>query len=172
MVRNELFPDAQGTPDAGKKDEVEEIATALVIRAIGYQFKPLPDIPFDADRGVIANKNGRVVNQEKRAICPGEYVTGWAKRGPVGVIGTNKPDAYETVDLLLDDFLNRTSDALSEPQAQRITRFLESKKLAYVPFEDWKILDQAEIDEGRKTDRPREKITTVEEMLNVIKQAY
>ena len=125
-------------------------------------------MPFDVRQGVIANDDGRVIRIETRDICPGEYVTGWAKRGPTGVIGTNKPDAMATVRYLLEDFQNKTAGVGDVPQSQRVMNLLKSKKLVFVPFEDWKILDKAELEEGKKKAKPREKITTVEEMLRVI----
>jgi ferredoxin--NADP+ reductase len=170
MVKNELFRDEYGSLECRATDVAEDIDTGLVIRAIGYKLKPLQDVPYDAIRGVIANYKGRVINPETQAICPGEYVTGWAKRGPKGVIGSNKPDAYETVELLLEDFENNSAEAINEPHLQQVTKLLDSKKLIFVPFEDWKILDQAELENGMKKDKPREKVTTVKEMLKLIQE--
>ena len=168
MVKNELFQDEFGSLKSRATDVAENLEAGLVIRSIGYQLKPLPDVPFDVRQGVIANDDGRVISIETRDICPGEYVTGWAKRGPTGVIGTNKPDAMATVRYLLEDFQNKTAGVGDEPQSQRVMDLLKSKKLVFVPFEDWKILDKAELEEGKKKAKPREKITTVEEMLRVI----
>jgi len=170
MVKNELFQNEFGSLKSRATDVMEDIKAGLVIRAIGYKLKPLPDVSYDFNRGVIANYKGRVVNPETQAICPREYVTGWAKRGPTGVIGSNKPDAYETVEFLLEDIKNHFAEATDEPQLQRVTKLLESKKLVFVPFEDWKILDQAELENGMRKDKPREKVTTVKEMLRLIEE--
>jgi ferredoxin--NADP+ reductase len=170
IVKNELFHDELGSLKSRATDICEDIEAGLIIRSIGYKLKPLQGVPYDANRGVIANDNGRVVNLETQTICSREYVTGWAKRGPTGVIGSNKPDAYETVELLLEDFENKSAEAINEPHLQQVTKLLDSKKLIYVPFEDWKILDQAELENGMKKDKPSEKVTTVKEMLKLIKE--
>ena len=95
FARNELEAGPDGALQARATDERIELPAQAVFRAIGYRGTPLADVPFDSKRGLIANERGRVRR--------GEYVVGWAKRGPSGVIGTNKKDANETVDLLLED---------------------------------------------------------------------
>jgi len=169
IVKNELFKDDFGALKARATEVSEVIEVGLVFRSIGYRVKPLPGVSFDSQRGVIANENGRVMNAANGKVCPGEYVVGWAKRGPTGIIGTNKSDAVETSGLLIEDYKNQQADVLTESRSQVIVNMLQSKKIHFVPFEDWKILDKVEIEVGEKKSKPREKITTVKEMLEIIK---
>ena len=104
-------PTTSGALRARATDERETIAAGLVFRAIGYRGEPLPGVSFDERAGMIPNDGGRVLDADSRAPLPGEYVVGWIKRGPSGVIGTNKKDAQETVDAMLADL------APSEPTA-------------------------------------------------------
>ncbi len=136
------------------------IPADLVLRAIGYRGTPLPGVPFDRDRGVVPNTGGRVLGPDDRPL-PGEYVTGWIKRGPIGVIGTNKSDAAETVANVLADL----------PQLPRHgTDPLPGLHLAGVrptTFEDWLAIDAAEIDRGTESGRPRVKIEAWSELLRL-----
>ena len=129
----------------------------------------MQDVFFDDKNGIIANKNGRVYDLTNNAVIENEYVTGWAKRGPSGVIGTNKPDAIETVNLLLDDLKNKLAEKLSKNQEYRIHSWLKSKNLQFVPFNQWKILDAHETELGESKEKPREKVTSIAEMLKIIK---
>ena len=88
-----------------------------MFRAIGYQGVPLPGIPFDAMRGVIPNERGRITDPATGGPVEGEYVVGWIKRGPQGIIGTNKPDSQETVDMLLEDLHAGNLHKLDVPPA-------------------------------------------------------
>ncbi len=103
VVRNELVPDATGNIRAVPTEEREVIPCGLVLRSVGYRGTAMPGIPFDEGRATIRNEGGRVLDDAGMPI-PGVYCTGWIKRGPSGVIGTNKKDATETVELLLEDF--------------------------------------------------------------------
>ena len=170
IVKNELFEDEYGALKARATDVSEDIKAGLVFRSIGYVTEPIPDVSFDPKRGLIANEKGRVVDFQSRTTCPREYVVGWAKRGPTGIIGTNKPDAIETVQLLFEDYRNRQAEPSDNSQAQIVSEFLQSKGVSFVPFEDWRLLDQAEVEEGEKRERPREKITTVQEMFDIIQE--
>lgn len=170
IVKNELFKDDYGNLKARATDVSEDLRVKMVFRSIGYKVNQIPDVPFDDKKGVIANENGRVVDEATRDIHPHEYVVGWAKRGPTGIIGTNKSDAIKTNELLIEDFKDKQSECWSNSHSRIIKKFLKSKKVNYVPFEDWRILDQIEIDEGEKKSKPREKITSVADMLNVIEK--
>ena len=103
LIRNELVPAPGGGLRAEPTDERETIPAELVFRAIGYRGIPLPGVPFDERSGVIPNDGGRIIDPSTARPLPGEYVVGWIKRGPSGVIGTNKRDAQETVDAMLAD---------------------------------------------------------------------
>ncbi len=170
IAQNELFEDESGALKSRETDVLEELDVQLVFRCIGYKVDPLPDVPFDAARGTIANIGGRVVDVDSQKPCPQEYVTGWAKRGPTGVIGTNKPDAQETVGFLLKDNRNREAEAKHQSQEEIVTELLQARQVPFVPFEEWKILDQLELAEGERKQKPREKVTTVEEMLRIIQE--
>ena len=103
-------------------------------------------------------------------VVPGEYVVGWAKRGPTGLIGNNKPDSVATVEAMLADLptLQGMRDEQRDPA--RIEALLRERDVDYVTYQDWKILDQYEVIRGAKQGRPRVKVTTVPEMMTVIRQ--
>jgi ferredoxin/flavodoxin---NADP+ reductase len=172
LVHNELVPDEEGTLRARATDKRERIEAGLVFRAIGYRGIPLPGVPFDERRGVIPNDAGRVTDPNSGAARPGEYVVGWIKRGPTGVIGTNKRDAQQTVDAILADLAarsNGTGAARSpeHPDAESIERVLRSRKPDLVPYEGWLEIDRHERERGEREGRPRVKLTRIDEMLRV-----
>ncbi len=118
-VRNELLPAGDGKLRAQATGERERIDAGLLFRAIGYRGVPLPGVPFDERVGVIPNTGGRVLDPSSGAPLPGEYVVGWIKRGPSGVIGTNKKDAQETVDAIIADV---TAPPMGAPVCSRPAR--------------------------------------------------
>ncbi len=111
VVRNRIEPDGRGGLRAVATGQTEEIECGLVLRSIGYRGRPVDDVPFDERRGLIRNVGGRVCDEESRSHR-GEYVVGWIKRGPSGVIGTNKKDAADTVAKIV---AGRGAGALGEP---------------------------------------------------------
>jgi ferredoxin/flavodoxin---NADP+ reductase len=176
LVRNELVADESGTLRARATEERETIAAGLVFRAIGYRGIPLPGVPFDERRGVIPNEGGRIVHADSGERQPGEYVVGWIKRGPSGVIGTNKKDAQETVDAILADLgagadasSNGSSGALhpTTPDAEALERLLRERQPDVVTYEGWSEIDRHERALGEQTGRPRVKLTSIDEMLRV-----
>ena len=102
VVRNRLEAGDDGRVRAVSTDVEEVIECGLVLRSIGYRGRPVGDIPFDERRGLVRNDGGRVLGEDGRPM-PGEYVVGWIKRGPTGVIGTNKKDAADTVAKIVED---------------------------------------------------------------------
>ena len=141
--------------------EFEEIPAQMLFRSVGYHGQPLPGVPFDERTGVIPNVAGRVLRNGAPTV--GEYVAGWIKRGPTGVIGTNKGDAHETVTSLLAD-----ADALPRaPQRdpEAILLFLRQRGVQVVNWEGWKAIDAAEMALGATQGRPRTKIAQLELML-------
>ena len=162
-----------------------EYDVGLVFRSIGYRGVPIPGVPFYDRWGIIPNEKGRVTADHGGAIVPGEYTVGWAKRGPTGVIGTNKPDAVETVRLMMEDVNNavelRPGDApannRSGPHVDGhgrpgdIIPLLKNKGVDFVSFADWQILEQIENERGELRGQPRVKITDVDEMLRLIQSA-
>jgi len=115
LVHNRLLATEDGRLRAQATDERETIEAGLVFRAIGYRGIPLPDVPFDARAGTIPNSSGRVLDPASGHPLPGEYVVGWIKRGPSGVIGTNKKDAQQTVDAIFADLLSGSTRVADAP---------------------------------------------------------
>jgi ferredoxin--NADP+ reductase len=128
-----------------------------VLRSVGYQGVALPGVPFDERRGVIPNSGGRVDGAERT------YAAGWIKRGPSGVIGTNKKDATETVELLLADA--RDGKLARVDSTQRLESLLEGKGAAYVEYAGWQAIDAAERAAGEPRGRPRVKLTEWQALL-------
>lgn len=170
IEHNTLVPDARGKLQAQGTGTFETIEAGLVLRSIGYRSVPVEDVPFNFKTHTINNVAGRVVQPETGEAVPGEYVVGWAKRGPSGLIGNNKPDSAATVESMLADLetLPGISDDRRDPS--QIEAFLREREVDYVTYKDWKILDQYEIACGAPQGRPRVKLTTVPEMLAVIRQ--
>ncbi|MBI2119127.1 MAG: FAD-dependent oxidoreductase [Elusimicrobia bacterium] len=169
LEKNKLYLEKDGSLRPKGTGEYETLPIDLVFRSVGYKGVPLTDLPFDPKSGAIPNEKGRVMELENKKIIPGLYVVGWAKRGPSGVIGTNKPDSIETAHKLLEDFSiykgnNRQS------QQEKILDLLKERKIDFVTYEDWKTLDLAEIEQGKKKGKEREKYTTIPEMLSAIKK--
>jgi len=168
LRRNELRPIESGYLQASGVDVYETIDMDMVFRAVGYKGVPLPGVPHDARRGTIPNKSGRVLDPETGAPIVGEYVVGWAKRGPTGIIGTNKPDSAETVRSLLEDVpsINPVDDECATPQAAEA--FIKARRPDYVSYADWRLLDQIEASRGQALGRPRVKFIRIEEMVSAI----
>ncbi len=165
LVRNRLVADSDGQLRAQATDEQETIAAGLVLRAIGYRGVPLPGVPFDERSGVIDNEHGRVLGPE--GPLRGEYAVGWIKRGPTGVIGTNKKDAQETVDALLDDMAGGRLHQPSAPDPEELVRMLQARQPQLVTYAGWSEIDRHERASGERAGRPRVKLTRIEEMLRV-----
>lgn len=165
LEKNRLVKDAQGTLKAQGTGQYEEIPVQMIFRSIGYKGIGLPGIPFDERNGVVPNREGRVLDPEKNAQFERVYVAGWIKRGPTGVIGTNKLDAAGTVEVMLEDARHYQTPEGFQPEGEAITALLAQKRVRYVTFADWKRIDQVEIARGKKIGKPREKLTTLAEML-------
>jgi ferredoxin/flavodoxin---NADP+ reductase len=166
LVRNELVADAEGRLRAQATGEHETIDAGLVLRAVGYRGRALPGVPFDERRGVILNDAGRV-HDEAGGARRGEYAVGWIKRGPTGVIGTNKKDAQETVDALLEDVAREMLLSPPNPDATAIEELLRARQPQLVTYEGWSEIDRHERTQGEPQGRPRVKLTRIEEMLQV-----
>lgn len=166
LERTEIAPDGRvrGT------GEVMIIDAELVLRAIGYRSVALPGVPFDPDRGVVSNLEGRVTDLDG-TIHPREYVVGWIKRGPIGVIGTNKSDANQTVTHLLADLAalpERASEQPSSPApADVLAEVLAGRGIRASSFADWQRIDAAEQNLGAAHERPRTKIEAWHELLEL-----
>ena len=160
IVRNRLEPDGRGSVRAVVTDERETIPCGIVFRSVGYRGVGVPGVPFDDASGVIANVDGRVVDGGEPV--PGVYCAGWIKRGPTGVIGTNKKDATETVELLLED---ARSGRLPLRDEGSIDDVLEERGVEVVMYEGWERIDTAERGRGEPQGRPRVKLSSWDELL-------
>jgi ferredoxin--NADP+ reductase len=170
VERNELVVDANGALRSKGTGQFEIIRAGLVLRSIGYRTVPIEGVPFDHATSTINNIAGQVVHPNTGEVVRGEYVVGWAKRGPTGLIGNNKPDSAATVEAMLADLplLPRHGEARRDPSA--IEALLRERGIDYVTYRDWQILDRHEVAAGRAEGRPRVKVTTVPEMLAIIRE--
>ncbi|MGY4101054.1 FAD-dependent oxidoreductase [Nocardia sp. R16R-3T] len=159
---NELVSE-NGQLVARATDRSETLDAGLVLRSIGYKGEPIRDLPFDERRAVVPNEHGRVIGADGVPL-PGVYVSGWIKRGPRGVIGSNRVDSEETVEQLIADF---TAGKLGVPQADRaaLKALLAQRQADLVDREGWKAIDSAERSAGKASGRPRVKLTTREDLL-------
>ena len=164
VEQNRLVPDGRGTLRAEPTGERETIPCGLVFRSVGYRGVALPEVPFDEDRGTIRNEGGRVVDEDGEVV-PGVYAAGWIKRGPTGVIGTNKKDATETVELLLEDAAAGRIERRAGATAEAADALLAERGAQTVLYEGWSSIDQVERAAGEPHGRPRAKLVTWNELL-------
>jgi ferredoxin--NADP+ reductase len=161
LVHNRLDPAGSGSVRAVATEEREVIPCGLVFRSVGYRGVGLPGVPFVESAGTIPNAAGRVLGEAGEPI-PGLYCAGWIKRGPTGVIGTNKKDATETVELFLED----TRDGrLPQHAGGTIDELLTSRGVQAVTYSGWEAIDALERARGEEHGRPRVKLSSWEELL-------
>jgi ferredoxin/flavodoxin---NADP+ reductase len=165
--RNELVEEG-GALRAKDTGEREELECGLVLRSVGYTGIPIEGVPFDEKRGLILNEGGRILDSHDAGHKTGHYTAGWIKRGPSGVIGTNKKDALETVQNLFEDVEGEKLLGPESPDPAAVEDLLREKGVRYVSFEDWRAIDQAEVGRGEPHGRPRVKFVRVEEMLETL----
>jgi len=165
VEKNKLVPDGKGGVKAVGTGVFETIKIGLVLRSVGYRGIPLPGVPFDEKSGHIPHVDGRVVAAPGQAPLPGQYVVGWAKRGPSGLIGTNRADSVLTVASLLADLKAGLLPASADSTLEATLRLLADKKVRPLSFADWQKLDVLEKAAGAKAGKIREKFTRVEDML-------
>jgi len=159
-----------GEPRPSGTGEVQEIACQLVLRAIGYHGIPLPGVPFDDWYGIIPNEGGRVVDPAAdRAVVPGAYVVGWAKRGPSGLVGTNRACSFATVDLMLEDAKGRTVPRDEAHTADGALAMVRAHQPDFITFDDWQKLDALEVEHGKERGKVRHKFTSTAEVLEALR---
>lgn len=168
LVKNELYRTQAGTLQARPTGILEELEVGLVFRSVGYHGLPLAGVPFNKKWGVILNEKGRVLDPETRRPRLAEYVTGWIKRGPTGVIGTNKPDAGETVACMIEDLHQGTILTPAHPEVRAARELVRQRQPHQFSYADWRRLNELEIARGRATGRPRIKFSGVNEMLSAL----
>ena len=170
MVRNELVKRDDGSLRPQATGDFMEENAGLIFRSIGYHGNPLADVPFDHNSGTIPNECGQIIDEDQdKSLRTREYVAGWIKRGPTGVIGTNKQDAVETVHRMLETFLQEKIEPRQQTDSSSIEALLKERNVDYVSFEDWKLLDEYETEAGQEQERPRVKVTSIEKMLEIIR---
>ncbi|OBJ20193.1 NADP oxidoreductase [Mycobacterium sp. 1245499.0] len=162
LGRNELVTDDNGRVSARDTGEREELPVQLVVRSVGYRGVPTPGLPFDDKTATIPNSGGRIEGSRN------EYVVGWIKRGPTGVIGTNKKDSQDTVDTLLADLTGADDLAdLPDDHADRLAEWLASRQPKLVTSAHWDLIDAHERAAGEPHGRPRVKLPSLAKLLGV-----
>ena len=163
--RNEIVRAEDGSLRArAAGDEIETIECGLVLRSVGYRAVPLPDVPFDERHFVLPNQHGRALTPEGEPL-PGVYAVGWIKRGPTGILGTNKRDAEETIACLADDLAAGALRTPREGARERIDALLAERAPGAVTAEGWRAIDAAELASGKASERPRVKLTSRADLL-------
>jgi len=165
LVRNELYATSTGALQPRATDRFENLPAGLVFRSVGYRGVPLTGVPFNESWGVILNAKGRVLDPDTKQPIVGEYTAGWIKRGPTGVIGTNKPDAAETVECMFEDLARGAVLEPVRPEAAAAEALVRQRQPNFVSYADWLKLDAIEVSRGRAQGRPRVKFTRIEDML-------
>jgi len=170
LEKNRLVQGADGYLSAEGTGEFETLEAGLVLRSVGYRGVPLPGVPFDERLGVIPNRKGRVLASSDGEVACGEYAVGWIKRGPSGVIGTNKSCAAETVAAMIEDAgtMKESSGKPADPES--IVKLLAERCPDLVTAEDWVRLDAIEVARGTSGGRPRVKVVRVDEMLDLMRK--
>ena len=165
LGRNELVTDESGRTSARDTGEREELPVQLVVRSVGYRGLPTPGLPFDDKSATIPHTDGRVAGSRN------EYVVGWIKRGPTGVIGTNKKDSQDTVDTLLADLAGSQEGGeladFPDDHADKLVEWLASRQPKLVTSAHWDIIDQFERAAGEPHGRPRVKLPNLAELLRI-----
>lgn len=167
IERNVLVEQEDGSMRPKGTGTTEVLPAGLVLRSVGYRGNPVPGVPFEPRRGIIPNHEGRVVDADGAAV-PGEFVVGWAKRGPSGVIGTNKSDANATVTHMVQDLKDGVVAPGSRSGSPDPGALLDQRGVRWISYDDWQTLDRHEVDAGQGQGRPRVKVCDVEQMLSVI----
>lgn len=168
LVKNTLCADGSGALRAEPTDQFEELPVELVFRSVGYHGVPLANLPFEQKRGVVPNERGRVITPETGRPLPGVYVAGWIKRGPTGVIGTNKPDAAETVEAMIEDASRGQVLNPVAPDPVAAEAAVRQHQPGCLTYQDWVRINQLETARGEQQGRPRVKFTSLTEILDAL----
>jgi ferredoxin--NADP+ reductase len=162
LGRNELVTDEHGWVSAKDTGDREELPVQLVVRSVGYRGVPTPGLPFDEKSATIPHSHGRVEGRRN------EYVVGWIKRGPSGVIGTNKKDSQETVDTLIADLTDaKELSDFPDDHGDKLAEWLESRQPKLVTSAHWKLIDEHERSTGEPHGRPRVKLPSLAKLLHI-----
>lgn len=167
LARNRMVRGADGVLRPEPTGEVEDLPAGMVLRSVGYRGVALPDLPFDDARGVIRNVQGRVMLPDGGPLT-GVYTAGWIKRGPTGVIGTNKTDAQETVSAMVEDLRAGRLGRPEQPDPAALAAVLRDRTDRVVSYPEWLAIDAHEQALGARAGRPRVKLTAREAMLALL----
>ncbi|GIK76794.1 MAG: NADP oxidoreductase [Actinomycetes bacterium] len=165
---NELHRDDDGSIRSRTTDATETIECGMVLRSIGYLGTGIDGVPYDAEAGIIPNERGRVLGDDGEPLA-GQYVVGWIKRGPSGVIGTNKKDAQETIESLLEDAAGGLLPD-RDPGPDGLARLLAERGVRFVELDGWRAIDALEQQRGAVSGRPRVKLTAFEDLLEAARK--
>lgn len=166
LERNRLETRPDGSVAARGTGVIERIEVGMVLPAIGYAAERIPGVPYDEKARIIANEDGRVVDPVRRTVIPGEYVVGWARTGPQGLIGEHKRASAHVVSHMVADGAGLERRVL--PPRDAIDGLLRERGVQLVSFDDWKRLDDVEVARGARRGAPRDKIVDVEAMLAIL----
>ena len=168
IEKNALYMDDKGNLRPRGTEEYETLACGAIFRSVGYHGIPLPGVPFHEKWGIIPNERGRVIDSKTQQFVSGQYVVGWIKRGPSGLVGDNKPDSAETVRCMLEDIDGKVAPVSEDKQPQAIERLLSSRNIVYLTFSDWKKLDALESENGKTAGKIRDKFVNLSDMLRAV----
>jgi ferredoxin/flavodoxin---NADP+ reductase len=168
ICRNTL-EDEDGSLRACTTETTEQFDCDVVFRSIGYKGVAVQGVPFDERRGTVPNEHGRILGEDGLPLL-GEYAVGWIKRGPTGIIGTNKRDAQETVDAILEDLDADRMNEPADPSRDQLEELLDERKPDHVTYAGWEAIDSAEKEAGEPQGRPRVKLTTTDELLEAARE--
>jgi ferredoxin--NADP+ reductase len=166
LERNRLETRPDGAVVARGTGEQERLEVGTVLPAVGYAADPIPGVPHDEKARIIANVDGRVVDPVTRAPVPDEYVVGWARSGPQGLIGEHKRASAQVIGHLLQDAPAAQRREL--PPREAIDALLRERGVRFVSFDDWRRLDEVEVARGERRGAPRDKLVDVEAMLELL----
>ena len=168
LERNRLETRPDGSLAAVGTGQVEQLDVGMVLPAVGFAAQRIAGVPYDEKAKIIANVDGRVVDAATRAVIPDEFVVGWARSGPQGLIGEHKRASAQVVAHMIADGAGLEARAL--PPREAIDALLRERGVKLVSFQDWKQLDDVEVARGARRGAPRDKIVDVEAMLAVLAQ--
>ncbi len=167
LERNELLTTASGRLRAHGTGVYEELSVGWVFVSIGYEGRPLPGVPFDAERGTIANIDGRVVDPQNGTPLPHQFCVGWARSGARGLIASHKGASAEVARTMLAD-LSAAGAPSTHHDRDALTQLLEARRIRFVTFEDWRHIDAAEVARGASRGAPRVKFAEVAPMIDLV----
>ena len=165
LEKNALQGEAFNQSARGSGEKIT-LDAGILFRSIGYRGIPIAGVPFDERKAIIPNIRGKVTDTNGTFISQ-LYTAGWIKRGPTGIIGTNRADSVETVESILQDVAAQNTSSQKSGMDGLLT-LLRQRHVRYVTFAEWKMIDQHEIERGKPVGKPREKYTSIKEMLSAL----